>query len=344
MQVLCAMLMGILAATPQLPDIVRTQDYTAHRASSVNPTGGNYDCIRLPAHSRVIFATLDGPGMIEHCWFTISSTDTHYLSHLSLQMTWDGADRPAVDSPWGPFFALGHDECADVVSAPIVVMAATAGYIEYPPGLAAWNGYFCMPFRRRAELAVVNRATQEVPAFFYHIDYRRMSLLPKDAHYFHAQYHAEETRPGRLPGDRNPTGENNYVILETRGSGHFIGCTLHVEAHRREAGKWYEGDDMITVDGQPLAEGILGTGSEDFFNMAWGVRRWFQSPYFGTSYHRWNPREPGMYCWGRFSLYRWFLPDPIPFKQSIRVSIEHGHNNDAANRYQSVAYWYATRP
>ncbi|MBE7561095.1 DUF2961 domain-containing protein [bacterium] len=319
---LCSVILTTLLAAAPLPEIVRTQDYSAHRASSVNCTGANYDCIQIPARSRVVFATLDGPGMIHHCWFTLSATDPHYLSNLILQIRWDGAEHPAVDSPWGPFFALGHDECADVVSAPIVVMAATAGYIHYPPGLATWNAYFPMPFRRRAELAVVNQTDEHIRAFFYHIDWRRYRKLPRDAHYFHVQYRSELTRPGQLPGDRNTTGENNYVILETQGSGHYVGCTLHVAAHRREAGKWYEGDEMITVDGQPLREAILGTGSEDYFNMAWGVRRWFQSPYFGTSYPAWNPGEPK--CTGSLSLYRWHLPDPIPFKKSIRVRHRHG--------------------
>ena len=101
---------------------------------------------------------------------------------------------------------------------------------------------------------------------------------------------------------------------------------------------------MIIVDGKTLKESILGTGSEDYFNMAWGARVWFQSPYFGTSYHRWNPGEPEMTQYGRFSLYRWHLPDPVTFKKSIRVTIEHGHNNNAPNNYASVAYWYADKP
>jgi hypothetical protein len=191
---------------------------------------------------------------------------------------------------------------------------------------------------------VANRGPREAKQFYYHIDWQRWAELPSDVRYFHASYRCEQTRVATQPTGRNLTGESNYVILDTKGPGHYVGCTLHVEAHKSEAGKWYEGDDMIVVDGEPLKDGILGTGTEDYFGLAWGVRRVYQSPYFGSSYVAWNMGEPEMLQYGRFSTYRWHLPDPIPFTKSIRVSIEHGHNNDAANRYASVAYWYAAVP
>lgn len=338
------LLAGCSADYSGVPAIVLTQDYEAARVSSRNPTGANYDSVSIPAGSTLKIADLQGPGIIKHCWFTLRGDDPDYLSNIILQIKWDDASKPAVNVPWGPFFGLGHGECADIVSAPIAVMAGKAEYIHYPPGLASFNCYFAMPFRKRAEISVINAGKVDLPWFFYHIDYERHRTLPSDTCYFHASYRSEITTVGTEPNDCNVTASNNYVILDTNGSGHYIGCTLHIEAHKGEAGKWYEGDDMIIVDGEPLDEAILGTGSEDYFGMAWGVRRWFQSPYFGTSYHRWNLDEPEMAHYGKFSLYRWHLPDPIPFKKSIRVTIEHGHNNDAANQYASVAYWYALNP
>ena len=324
-----------------LPDLILPQEYAAHRATSARTDGANKDHIKIAPGQTATIADLQGPGIIKHCWFTIGAEGPTYLSDLILEMTWDEADLPAVESPVGPFFGLGHNECADVVSAPIAVMASKASYIKYPPGRAAYNCYFPMPFQKRAKMTVTNSGKDETVIFFYHVDYERHESLPSDVRYFHAKYRTEHTAPGQEPDGKNVTGRNNYVILDTKGKGHYVGCTLHVEAHKNEAGKWYEGDDRIVVDDQPLRESILGTGSEDYFNMAWGVRRWFQAPYFGTSYHRWNSDEPEMYHWGRFSVYRWHLLDPIPFTKSIRVTIEHGHNNDAANRYASVAYWYA---
>jgi hypothetical protein len=47
---------------------------------------------------------------------------------------------------------------------------------------------------------------------------------------------------------------------------------------------------------------------------------------------------------GLNAMYRWYLQDPIRFRRSVRMSIEHGHANDFANDYSSVAYWYQKEP
>ncbi|MHB8340720.1 MAG: DUF2961 domain-containing protein, partial [Mycobacteriales bacterium] len=45
--------------------------------------------------------------------------------------------------------------------------------------------------------------------------------------------------------------------------------------------------------------------------------------------------------WAGFSnLYRFHIADPIPFTRSIRATLEHGHANDRADDWSSVAYWY----
>jgi hypothetical protein len=43
-------------------------------------------------------------------------------------------------------------------------------------------------------------------------------------------------------------------------------------------------------------------------------------------------------------MYRWHIEDPIHFRESIRVTIEHGHANDLSNDYSSTAYWYQREP
>ena len=39
-----------------------------------------------------------------------------------------------------------------------------------------------------------------------------------------------------------------------------------------------------------------------------------------------------------------FVHDPIRFTRSLRWTVEHGHANNFANEYASVAYWYQTEP
>ncbi len=38
------------------------------------------------------------------------------------------------------------------------------------------------------------------------------------------------------------------------------------------------------------------------------------------------------------------MHDPIRFTRALRWSVEHGHANNFANEYASVAYWYQSEP
>ncbi len=63
------------------------------------------------------------------------------------------------------------------------------------------------------------------------------------------------------------SGKDNYVFLEATGKGHFVGVTQSVV--QNEIGWFGEGDDMIFIDGDTMPT-INGTGTEDYFNGAWG--------------------------------------------------------------------------
>jgi len=94
---------------------------------------------------------------------------------------------------------------------------------------------------------------------------------------------------------------------------------------------------MIFIDGDPLPT-INGTGTEDYFNTAWGPNKEFCAPYHGITLCQ-HPNYLG-----KNSLYRFHIEDPVYFEKSIKVTIEHGHANDLSNDYSSTAYWYQTEP
>jgi hypothetical protein len=168
--------------------------------------------------------------------------------------------------------------------------------------------------------------------------------------YFHAKYHQQFPTDGwidlnvdldrRVQADRlvnqqqNVRGQGNYSILDIDGSGYYIGCTLGV--HSRAVGWWGEGDDMIFIDGAKTPT-LHGTGTEDYFSNAWGLGR-YMTPLYGAPLYE-------IYDKGAQScVYRFHLDDPIAFRHSIRVTIEHGHANSRSDDYSSVAYWYQTEP
>jgi hypothetical protein len=102
-------------------------------------------------------------------------------------------------------------------------------------------------------------------------------------------------------------------------------------------GWWGEGDDMIFVDGEETPS-LHGTGSEDYFSDAWGMRE-DENPFYGCPL-----QEEDFQAGSKATVYRFHIPDPIPFTRSILVSIEHGHANDRADDFSSTAYWYQVEP
>jgi hypothetical protein len=103
---------------------------------------------------------------------------------------------------------------------------------------------------------------------------------------------------------------------------------------------WYgEGDDLFQVDGEAWPGSLHGTGTEDYFNTSWSPDNLYQHPFFGYA------RVDGETGWlGRTHVYRFHLTDPVRFQKSLRVSIEHGHDNNLTLDLATVAYWYQAEP
>lgn len=68
------------------------------------------------------------------------------------------------------------------------------------------------------------------------------------------------------------------MILDAKGSGQFVGVTISLLLN--QWGGWNEGDEMIWIDNEPMPR-IHGTGGEDYFNGAWGLKKLFSTPLVG---------------------------------------------------------------
>ncbi|MGI8383463.1 DUF2961 domain-containing protein [Robertmurraya sp. P23] len=77
------------------------------------------------------------------------------------------------------------------------------------------------------------------------------------------------------------------VILDAEGKGHYVGCVLNIDnfdASNQEYTWPGEGDDMFFIDGEEWPPSIHGTGTEDYFNAAWGFPSGeYAGPYHGVS-------------------------------------------------------------
>ena len=303
------------------------RDYQTAKASSYDRTGGNADAFRIEPGATQILMDAQGPGMVSHIWFTISARDPQHLKKLILRMYWDGESEPSVETPVGDFFGLNLGEYFMYQSALLTVAA-----------VKALNAYFPMPFGKSARITVTNECEQAVDAYYSNIDYQILARLPENVGYFHAQYRQAAPCPGWATAvEKNLNGKNNYVLLEATGRGHFVGVTQGIVLN--QDGWWGEGDDMLFVDGSemPISN---GTGSEDYYNGAWGFDGTrFDYLHVGVP-HVANPWAIG----GTWCVYRWHIDSPLNFRKSIRMTIEHGNGNDRSDNFYSVAYWYQTEP
>ncbi len=299
------------------------KDFTAHRSSSNSPLPDWNDDSKHPLPGETLtIADLAGPGIVTHIWTTASGTEYGWPRLLRLRVYYDGSAVPSVDVPLGDFFAVGHGLERPIRS--LMIRNLSDG--------RARNSYWPMPFEKSCRITVTNEGSRRV-GLYYHVDWEKVPSLPANTAYFHAWY--RQALPA--PADGKP-----WVFLDTTGRGFYVGTVLSVL--QAEPGWFGEGDDMFYVDGEKVAS-IQGTGSEDYFNDAWGLHV-AEGEYTGS------PISEGEGLGARMTAYRWHLVDPVPFAKSLRVEIEHkgwtynpdGRVKTAFGERQdlisSVAYWY----
>jgi len=287
-----------------------------------------------PGESRVL-ADIEGPGVVQHIWMTV----TGHWRHSILRIYWDETETPAVECPVGDFFACGWNRFAQVSSLAICVN----------PG-SAFNSYWQMPFRRRCKITLTNIAEKEM-YLYYQISYA-LTAIPEDAAYFHAQFR----RVNPLPYAQV------YTVLDgVCGKGQYVGTYMAWGCHNN--GWWGEGEIKFFLDGDREFPTICGTGTEDYFCGSYnfdpsvplmGLNKdslgyqEFTTPYAGLPQ---VIRPDGRYqSQMRFGLYRWHILDPIRFERELQITIQAlGWRKDwrylpLQDDIASVAFWYQTLP
>ncbi len=294
----------------------------------------NWDNFRVAPGETHVLMDAKGPGVITHLWLTFLGPEKQEWAkegsanhqEMLLRIYWDGRERPGIEAPVGDFFANCFGKRSEVKSLPVVVEDADS-----------YNCFWHMPFRKSARVEIANQGDKPVSLLYYNIDWVKKESLPRDTPYFYAQYRQEYPV---MKGE-------DYVVLDTKGKGHYVGTVLAV---RTRSPSWFgEGDEKVYLDGEEQPS-LWGTGTEDYFLSAWGLKK-TGTPYFGVPYFdQWG------IVGGHTSAYRWHVADPIVIGRRIRVTFEHfgwiapDENpenkstswNEREDDYASVAYWYQT--
>ena len=232
---------------------------------------------------------------------------------IVLNIYWDNQTEPAVSSPVGDFFGYSFGEPA--VKSLFVGTLDDMNYVYLP-----------MPFNESARIELVSeRSTQKALQVQAEIYYAMTGKQPGEG-YFYAYWHRE-----------NPCTEGKpFTYLNTEGNGQVIGVILQAQGKNPGGTIFFEGDDIVVMDG---SMGIHGTGSEDSFNGGWYdvPARWEERASFPLS----GCLDYKKYI-SRTGAYRWMIPDAYVFKQSIDYTIEHGpEGNLESTDYTSVTFFYS---
>ena len=281
---------------------------------------------RFESAKQVVVADIKGPAVITMIHFAMPNAGKLNRDVL-LRAYWDGETVPSIDCPLVDFFC-DPAGLRDEVNTSVVNKRR------------GFNAYFPMPFRTSGRIELVydgpltpgRELWKAMPCYSY-VMYRTLRQVPPDNGYFHASWRQDSLL----------LGKRDYVALEARGRGKFVGWNVTV---RRPGRPNYPVDEneKFYIDGEDPAP-IEFQGLEDSFGFSWGFPP-TESMFPLTG---WFPFLKGA-C-----AYRFFLNDAISFERSLDVKIGFGINEAPQFReefgkpgntleFSSVVYWYQTEP
>lgn len=303
---LCALLLPAAALAQDGPLYQHRPDQVPAWASPENPTAakgaGGSENKGAKGHAfetiapggSLVLADIKGPGIIDRMWLTTLFRTPEVLRSLRIEIWWDGARTPAVSVPLGDFFLSGAGEMVPMENA---LFASPEGrsFVSYIP----------MPFRRGARIVVTNDGTAEVPLIFYDVNFRRLKAVSPDTLYFHAYWSRNRaTTPG----------EAFRPLPRVTGKGRFMGMAVTTFTNPAYGKTWWgEGEVKIFLDGDRDLPSLVGTGTEDYIGSGWE-----QGTYAGRYHGSLVADAPQ----GRWSWYRFHIPDPVFFNREIRVDLQ----------------------
>jgi hypothetical protein len=262
----------------------------------------------------VVLCDIEGPGTIRHIWLTTAREPVVQRACV-IRAWWDAQEHPSIECPIGDLFGFAHGKIMSYDSA-VHSVGPTGGR----------NIWLPMPFGQKAKMTFTNEGNKPVP-LYYQIDYTLGDKHPQAVGRLHVLFHRE-----------NPTSEKkDFPLLpQRRQAGRFVGSVIGVR--NLHPGQWWgEGEVKVYMDGDSEFPTIVGTGSEDYVGLAWGIQ---QTPflYNGCSLNQNN----------FVSMYRWHLPDPVAWQKEARITIQQIAWKDGLaeteDDWSCATFWYEPIP
>ncbi len=253
----------------------------------------------IKAEETLVLADIQGSGTVRRIWCTLFHRDPDALRGLKVEMYWDGAQTPAVQAPLGDFFCHSHGR----------MVAFENACFSSPEG-RSFDCFVPMPFRTGARIQVVNESGKD-NGIYYEVDATIGDMHDEDTLYFHTYWRRE-----------NPTTlrQDMTILPHVKGRGRFLGCNLGVRLDPVTANFWWgEGEVKVYLDGDTDYPTLVGTGTEDYIGTGYG-QGLYSHAYQGNHFvAKTGYEESSMDASG---FYRFHIPDPVYFRQEIRVTIQ----------------------
>lgn len=283
-------------------------------SSNLGPGRKGAPAREIKPGETVQLCDIQGPGTIRHIWMTTQG-DPAVQRECVIRGWWDGQDHPSIECPIGDLFGFAHGKIASYQSA-VHSCGPTGGR----------NLWLPMPFAKRAKFTFTNEGKKAIP-LFYQITYTAGDKHPKDVGRLHVLFRRE-----------NPTTEKrDFELLPQRTQkGRFVGSIIGIRNLHPDQW-WGEGEIKAYMDGDKDWPTIVGTGSEDYVGLAWGIQN-ATFLYNGCSLNDKN----------FISMYRWHLPDPIAWQKECRITIQQIAWKDGLQEtkddWSCATFWYEPVP
>lgn len=246
-----------------------------------------------PGEAKTLL-NVQGSGIINRIWMTVSDRTEATLRSLKLEIFWDNSDKPAVSMPLGDFFC-----------AALGIPVAFESYLFSNPEGRSFNSFIQMPFWAGARVVITNESSSKLKHLFYDINYTLKPIDKANMLYFHSYWNREN----------NTVLCRDYTILNSlSGEGRFLGLNIGVNTNKLYGKSWFgEGEMKFFIDGDKEFPTLCGTGIEDYIGTAWG-----QGKYTNMTQGCPVAEEEA----GKYAFYRFHIFDPVYFHENIKVTIQ----------------------
>lgn len=252
-----------------------------------------------------------GPGCIRH----ITVIYTPFGDHARIRIFADDTDQPQVDMDLNAFFGVLLNKDPRTTSYRV----DGAGIKVLPE--AGFNCYLPIPFENSCRIVMTTKSPGTVQ-LYSQVDWQQYEPETELTPYRLNAVHHKETPAAKSYG-------GTFQIADVGGRGFVAGLFKAIRQRDKRDLLYHTGGSVWLIDGETDPHAIRGYNEEDDFGFGWAYHQWL-SRWTGCAYVV-NPGKRAT----EFSAYRFYGPDPIPFRSSLLA-----YSGSRADDTETVLYFY----